>query len=218
MTRLGVPGGPAGGRRGRCLGDRVTAYVDRAMDPETLLHWDRHLAVCDRCRAAVEEERRVLSALRSAAAPPPGDLRSMLLAVAAEACGPSPADEPATGLRVPPVPVAPVPVVDRGAPAFHRSARRATVFAGLAAGATAAAAWTVAVAGAAAPSNPGSVTAPSSSVTPAVQRSRTAPPGFAPAAFRVQRVNLATTTPTRQGGLGQPGTSAWRGSSAQSTP
>ena len=67
MTRLGVPGGPAGGRRGRCLGDRVTAYVDRAMDPETLLHWDRHLAVCDRCRAAVEEERRVLSALRSTA-------------------------------------------------------------------------------------------------------------------------------------------------------
>ena len=41
----------------------------------------------------------------------------------------------------------PIPVVDRTAPALHRSAVWATVFAGLAAGASAAAAWSFAVVG-----------------------------------------------------------------------
>ena len=80
-----VPGGEA--RRGRCLGPDLTAYADRAMDPSSLRQWDRHLVACTSCRAAVDDERRVLASLRSSscASAVPGELRGMLLALAAAA-------------------------------------------------------------------------------------------------------------------------------------
>jgi hypothetical protein len=155
-------------RPGRCLGPELSAYADRSLCPEELTLWDRHLVACTACRCAVESERRMLAALRSPATPAlPSALRASLLslATAAEPAGPrQPASPRRSGLLgaaaaspvVPPVPrrtgpgaaAPPLPVVPRSAPALHRSPVRATVFAGLAAGATAAAAWSLAVVGA----------------------------------------------------------------------
>jgi len=180
------------------------------MDPVTLLHWDRHVLTCACCRAAVAEERRVLAALRAPAdSTMPGDLRGMLLALAADpsvqalrpgapgsldrsgAQGDVGARDGAAHGRegfAPGIPVAPVPVVDRGTPAMHRSARRATVFAGLAAGATAAAAWGVAMTGATAP-------LPGPAATPGlVHGTPSATSPFAPAAFMVANLGRARTT------------------------
>lgn len=206
----GMPGASPG--RGRCLGEAaLTAYADRAMDPFTLLQWDRHVLTCACCRAAVAEERRVLAALRAPAEPTmPGDLRGMLLALAADPSvtglgsgtagsgGWSEPDGAVGGSHgasrrgrdgfPPTIPVAPVRVVDRGTPAMHRSARRASVFAGLAAGATAAAAWGVAMTGATAP-------LPVPAATPGLVRGT--PPAasqFAPAAFMVANLGRARTT------------------------
>jgi hypothetical protein len=229
MSRLGMPGSQAGAHGNRCLGDQLTAYADRAMPDAVLLHWDRHLVACISCRAAVEEERRVLAALRSPSAScVPGDLRSMLLAVAAEVCaeaqpsgragartpGRSAAGPSARQSRdpfVPPVPVAPVPVVDRTMPAFHRSARRATVFAGIAAGATAAAAWGLAVTGS-------NLNPPVRPTSPAVQGVRPVTPGYANASFTVRGLGTrGAPVPTTTSPVG-PAVSQTRDRSAQSTP
>ncbi|GAB3449079.1 hypothetical protein GCM10027517_34930 [Phycicoccus ginsengisoli] len=210
MSRLGLTGGTVP-RPGRCLGDRLTAYADRAMDAASLLHWDRHLVACTRCRALVEQERRVLGALRApSASAVPGDLRSLLLAVADQPLGPVTTGAGRSHLP-PPVPMAPLPVVDRGAPALHRSVRRATVFAGIAAGATAAAAWGLAVTGGA------GVSTPSAPVSPAVQRARSAQPGFATAAFTVRRLGTSTNPAGSTRPVG-PAVSGARDSSAESTP
>ncbi len=162
-----------GGHHPRCLGPRVTTYADRAMPADELRQWDRHLVACECCRRAVEEERQVLAALRRPAAPSmPGELRAMLLSLA---------DLPATaetggGAEEPPRRHLPLPrhaptretytalpVVQRSAPPLHRSLVRATVFAGLAAGASAAAAWSLAMGGSAlAPPAPAEAPAPPS--------------------------------------------------------
>lgn len=192
--------------RGRCLGDQLTAYADRAMDDATLLRWDRHVVGCQCCRAAVDEERRVLSALRSSAGSPvPGDLRGMLLALATQMPSATPEGAMTRAPMLPPIPVAPVRVVDRGTPALHRSAGRATVYAGLAAGATAAAALSLVVSGGLTSTNP---TAP-----PVVQRAKPVTPGFATAAFTVPGLggSPAGTSVT-------PTVGTVRSRSAQSTP
>jgi hypothetical protein len=214
----GVTGAHPAPRRGRCLGPDLTAYADRALDATTLLRWDRHVVSCEGCRRAVAEERRVLAALRAPSAPGcPGDLRGMLLALASSM--------DADGLRtthdgppVPPVPVAPVRVVDRGAPALHRSARRSTVFAGLAAGATAAAAWSLVVSGGAVPSGTSGVAPGATPGT--VQPARTATVGSVGQAPAVFTVPAARFVPSR--GAVRPSsataTGAARLSSAQLTP
>jgi len=193
--------------RSRCLGDQLTAYADRAMDDASLLRWDRHVVGCQGCRAAVEEERRVLSALRSTAGSAvPGDLRGMLLALATQL--PSTDEASSSTSRaplLPPIPVAPVRVVDRGAPALHRSAGRATVYAGLAAGATAAAALSLVVSGGLTSTNP---TAP-----PVVQRAKPVSPGFATASFTVPGLGGSPLSPSLAPTVG-----TVRGRSAQSTP
>ena len=207
--------------RGRCLEAEVTAYADRAMDPIALLLWDRHVVTCACCRAAVAQERRVLMALRAPAVTAvPGDLRGMLLALADESAGGRPRGASTTSARaasreprhtpaLPPIPVAPVPVVDRGMPALHRSARRASVFAGLAAGATAAAAWGVAVTAAGLPVHDPAVTPGVLRGTPPV----TSP--FAPAAFMVAKLGTGSAAP--QTGI-RPTVGRVRLRSAQSTP
>jgi anti-sigma factor RsiW len=141
MSRIGMPAG----HRPRCLGAELSAYADRTLPAAELSAWDRHLIACMSCRQHVDTERRMLSSLRTSSCPDlPGDLRSMLLSLAAGAQeGPSQPEHQ----RPVRMPVAPVPVVERGAPALHRSAVRATLFAGLAAGASAAAAWSFAVSG-----------------------------------------------------------------------
>lgn len=150
----------------RHLGMQVSAYVDHRLDARDQHAFDQHLAVCLVCRHAAEEERRLLTSLRSG--PTPGfssDLQSMLLAMARPApaghavpvgpaqvgCPPVDRSEPTD---IPAIPRAPeavrqlrVPTVPPAAPALHRSPRRAAAIAGLAAGASAAAAIGLAVAG-----------------------------------------------------------------------
>jgi hypothetical protein len=126
----------SGGSRphGSHLGSLVSAYVDRDLPAGVLLGCDQHLAVCGSCRAAAEEERRLLASMRSTTTPcPSSSLQSALLDLAASAA---------------PVGERPhLPVVDPSAPALHRSPVRAAVLAGLAAGASAAAALSLGVAG-----------------------------------------------------------------------
>ena len=127
--------------RGRCLGDQLTVATPTG-------RWRRRpccagtamLVVCQCCRAAVDEERRVLSALRgpSAGSPVPGDLRGD----AAGAGHPDAALPTVEGgvdrRRAPdarrPSRSRPFRSSTVGTPALHRSAGRATVYAGLAAG------------------------------------------------------------------------------------
>lgn len=123
-------------------------------------------------------------------------------------------------LRIPPPPV---PVVDRCAPAQHRSVMRATVFAGLAAGASAAAAWSFAVAGTPlAPTGP----APATPGT-AVQRARPATPASTSASFgsssfgaslRARAALPASATTVVFGGAGRPVVSGAKRGSAESLP
>ena len=236
-------------RTQRCLGPELTAYVDRTLCPGELHAWDLHLVACAACRQAVEEERRVLASLRGAVQPAvPGDLRAMLLSMAAgERTERTGFADPAAGthagvggsqagdagaahtlpvysfeprpLRIPPPPL---PVVDTCAPAQHRSAMRATVFAGLAAGASAAAAWSFVVVG-----SP-SVTAPTTPAPgTAVQRSRPATPSFTTASFSSASLgaSLRARTPLTVtgatvvfGGGGRPVVSAAHRASAESLP
>ena len=113
----------------------LSAYADRSLPAATLLAYDQHVAICPRCRNAVDAERRLLSSLRTAATP---ELSSRLelalldLGVCAVAAVPT---------RRP----SPLAVVGRSAPAMHRSPVRAAMLASLAAGASAAAAWSVGV-------------------------------------------------------------------------
>jgi len=223
------------GRPQRCLGPELTAYADRAMCPDELRAWDRHLVACTACRQAVEEERRMLASLRGPAMPAvPSDLRAMLLSMAAGPGAPGPGGADPVGaeavggrgplfqpgalharpLRIPPPPV---PVVDRCAPAHHRSAVRATVFAGLAAGASAAAAWSFAVAG-----SPLAPTQPAPAPGTAVQRSRPASPTFTSASFgaslRARTAQPGSATTVVFSGAGRPVVSGAHRGSAESLP
>jgi Putative zinc-finger len=150
-----------GGSRphGSHLGSLVSAYVDRDLPAGVLLGCDQHLAVCGSCRAAAEEERRLLASMRSTTTPClSSSLHTALLDLAASAAP--------MGQRPH------LPVVDPSAPALHRSPVRAAVLAGLAAGASAAAALSLGVAGVGG-SGPGP-TAPSAPVVrlPAAATSR----------------------------------------------
>ena len=125
-----------GGERphGSHLGSLVSAYVDRDLPAGVLLACDQHLGVCGSCRAVAEEERRLMESMRRALAPnPSSSLQSALLGLA---------DHPTPTTCRPHL-----PVVQPGAPPLHRSPVRAAVLAGLAAGASAAAAVSLGVAG-----------------------------------------------------------------------
>lgn len=123
-------------------------------------------------------------------------------------------------LRIPPPPV---PVVDRCAPAQHRSVMRATVFAGLAAGASAAAAWSFAVVGTPlAPTGPAAATPGT-----AVQRARPVTPASTNASFgsssfgaslRARTALPASATTVFFGGAGRPVVSGAQRGSAESLP
>ena len=209
MSTFGMPTGRPSAHRGRCLGPELTAYADRTMDPATLQHWDRHLVACTCCRHAVESERRMLQSLRApAGACLPGDLRSLLLSLASEPSPAAPTSAPAVPVAPVPVRAAPVPVVDRGTPALHRSPVRATVLAGLAAGATAAAAWSLAVSG-------GSLTSPTPGNGPV--RARPAAPAFVNATAGTSVVSGSSVTAV-VGWNARPALPTVRERSAQSIP
>lgn len=213
-----IPSGPR--PQQRCLGPELTAYADRALSPAELRSWDRHLVACTCCRQAVEAEKRVLGALRATGGPAvPSDLRAVLLSMAS---GGAPADGPSGApcadgraapvrevrpLRIPPPPV---PVVDRCAPAMHRSVMRATVFAGLAAGASAAAAWSIAVTG-----SPLTPIQPTPS--PAVQRTRPPVSSFVNAQLTSGLAPFGAATPATLSPA-RTAVNGAEGRSAQSTP
>jgi hypothetical protein len=117
-------------------------------------------------------------------------------------------------LRIPPPPV---PVIDRAAPAMHRSAVRATVFAGLAAGASAAAAWSFAVVG-----TPLVPTAPMPAPGSAVQRARPSTPSFTSASFGMpagaRTAMPVSATTVFFSSAGRPVVSGYRLGSAESAP
>jgi len=121
----------------RHLDAKLNAYADRTLPAAALLACDRHVAICPRCRAAVDAEHRLLRSLRTAATPGLSSrLESALLDVGAHAACPEPTSGP-PALRV----------VRRAAPAMHHSPVRAVMLASLAAGTCATAAWTLGISG-----------------------------------------------------------------------
>lgn len=144
------------------LRGHVRAYVDRALPPALLHVYDRHLVYCGVCQSAADQERRIVLALRSDTDIPSSLLSSLMgLAVSTPPLGtaglPKPT-QPTLEPAVPPVPSLPsgspsspyplhdpVPTVHPAAPALHRSPVRAAVVASIAAGASVAAAWGLAV-------------------------------------------------------------------------
>ena len=140
------------------LRGHVRAYVDRALPPAVLHLYDRHLVACMVCRSAADQERRIVSSLRADACDLPGSLRSSLMSLATAPAVSAPAPIPTHGPRIPLGPLArggrgivpagapePLSTVPPTAPALHRSPMRAAVIASLAAGASVAAAWGLAV-------------------------------------------------------------------------
>ncbi|GAA2492953.1 hypothetical protein [Terrabacter carboxydivorans] len=139
------------------LKGHVRAYVDRALPPAMLHLYDKHLVCCTLCRAAADQERRIVAALRSDTGVPMS-LRTSLMGLGATAGAPQPPPAPPAssgpriplpplGLRMPSAPsYDPVPTVRPTAPALHRSPMRAAVVASIAAGASVAAAWGLAIA------------------------------------------------------------------------
>ena len=139
------------------LRGHVRAYVDRALPPAVLHLYDRHLVACMICRSAADQERRIVSALRADACDLPGSLRPSLMSLAtAPAAAPQPLSP--HGPHIPLGPLArggrgivpagapePLSTVPPTAPALHRSPMRAAMIASLAAGASVAAAWGLAV-------------------------------------------------------------------------
>ena len=143
------------------LRGHVRAYVDRALPPAILHLYDRHLVACMVCRYAADQERRIVSALRADGRDLPGSLRSSLMSLASAptVATPGPTQQPPPPRpRIPLGPLAwggrgivpagvhePLSTVPPTAPALHRSPMRAAVIASLAAGASVAAAWGLAV-------------------------------------------------------------------------
>jgi len=132
----------------RHVGMQLSAYVDRCLDPAALREIDRHLVACRVCCHAVEQERRLLASLRHGTTPRLSEsLQASLLSLAG-------------GHELTPAPqalvgrMAPVPTVSPSRPGLHRSPRRAAGLAGFAAGASAAAAIGLAVAGPGATASP----------------------------------------------------------------
>jgi hypothetical protein len=134
------------------LRNHVRAYVDRALPPALLHLYDRHVVCCTMCRAAADQERRIVASLRADTGVPMS-LRSSLIGLASAPPPPEPPSHsgpriplPPIGFRMPSAPsYDPVPTVSPSAPALHRSPMRAAVVASIAAGASVAAAWGLAV-------------------------------------------------------------------------
>ena len=120
----------------RCLGGELPEYAAGRLPAPMALVWDRHVAVCERCRSAVASERR-LQALLTGGPAVPSALLASLMSLGAQATTSRPV--------VPPPPRASLRTVNPWAPPVHRSPVRSALVATAAAGASAAAAWGLAV-------------------------------------------------------------------------
>ena len=121
----------------RHLDEMLSPYADRSLSAATLLVCDQHVSICPGCRAAADAERRLLRSLRSAATL---GLSSGLQSALLDLAGQSVPLAPTIGS-------APLAVMGRSAPAVYRSPLRAAMLAGLVAGASVAAAWSLSVNG-----------------------------------------------------------------------
>jgi hypothetical protein len=144
------------------------------------------------CRALADQERRIVTSLRSETGVPHG-LRSSLMGLAAEPTfqsSPPEVPRPPRGFRMPaPSFPTPVPTVPPTSPPLHRSPVRAAVVASLAAGASVAAAWGLAVAPLpASPLRTPSARVPAGAAT-------VAPVSFAPAVVGPSWSRMTTTSP-----------------------
>lgn len=185
----------------RHLGPLLSDYVDRRLDRGTLAEFDLHLVACQSCRASADEERRLLSTLRSSPGPAlSASLQELLLGLGAAS------GQDSRGDSIPRVPVAPaalqglrLPVVAPAAPALHRSPLRATLLAGFAASASAAIAW-----GLTAPAPPTSVSLTSSAPVRGLTSGTVVQAAFAPGSVesltRGQARPARTTEPAERFG------------------
>jgi anti-sigma factor RsiW len=174
-----------------CLDDELSEYAAGRLGAARQDAWEHHLVVCELCRHAVGQERRLRAALAGAPSMP-GDLRVTLLAL-----GRGLADEPrpATG-------PGPLTLLAPSDPPCHRSALRATVVAAAAGGVAAAAAWSLTVIGAPVAPRPGVVSGPAA---PSVATARAVSPLAATTVVPVRWTN----------GTSAPGSTGQR---AESTP
>jgi anti-sigma factor RsiW len=194
----------------RHVGVRLSAYVDRRLDPGALREIDRHLVACQVCCHAVDQERRLLSSLRFGSTPRVSEgLQASLMSL-----GASPA--PALPASDRPARMEPVPTVSPSRPGLHRSPRRAAGLAGFAASASAAAAIGLAVAGPGATA--ASLRTPSprpsgSTVSETTLASPVATPvarvGYGAAAARVAVALTGFTRPSGVDTVRPPGATVW---------
>lgn len=125
-------------RPSRCRLDELPDYVSGKLSAQRTLEWDRHLISCVNCQHAVVGERRLQTLLASGCPSMPGSLHAQLVALASAMTGP-PMDQSSER--------APLQMVAPSAPPAHRSPLRSAAMATAAAGATAAVAWTLTIAG-----------------------------------------------------------------------
>lgn len=125
-------------RPSRCRLDELPDYVSGHLSAQRTLDWDRHLISCVNCQHAVAGERRLQTLLATGCPSMPGSLHAQLVALASSMTGPAMAQ---TSER------APLEMVPLSAPPAHRSPLRSAAVATAAAGATAAVAWTLTIAG-----------------------------------------------------------------------
>lgn len=162
------------------LGDRVGEYVDRALPVAELLVCDRHVTMCPSCAAAAAQEQQMLLEMRRTDVP---GLNQRLHLALLQMAVTTPSGQVAAAWPAPDR--AQLPIVRRGAPSMHRSARRAVVVATVVAGACAAAACSIV---AVAPSGqPASTTGPMSARALASSSSIGV---AAPAAFVASRLRV----------------------------
>ncbi|MGE0818949.1 MAG: hypothetical protein AB7O74_09785 [Candidatus Nanopelagicales bacterium] len=132
----GLPGRPSG-----CLGDRVADLADGRMAPADAETAYAHVAVCDRCRLALDAERSAAAALASDTPGPSDDLMARLLGIpAAEAAAARPFAPPVVPTQAGVRPSGSAGVRPAAAPGPSRpprSRRRVRVAMGSAAGAAA---------------------------------------------------------------------------------
>ncbi|MDQ2756931.1 MAG: zf-HC2 domain-containing protein, partial [Actinomycetota bacterium] len=97
----------------RHVGMRLSAYVDRCLDPTTLREIDRHLVACQVCCHAVQQERRLLASLRHGSTPGlSAGLQASLLSLAG-------GQELTPASPTPRSRLAPVPTVSPNRPGLH---------------------------------------------------------------------------------------------------
>lgn len=178
-------------RPNRCRLDELPDYVSGQLSVQRTLEWDRHLIACAGCQHAVAGERRLQAMLSTGCPSMSGSLHAQLVALASTM--PAPSLVGGTPDRRPQA-HGPLEMVAPSAPPVHRSPLKSAALATAAAGATAAVAWTLTLAG------PGAVTTTVSSVggggqSPAV-RPTTGVAGSGSVPLRLRTVSTGWTAGT----------------------